>query len=313
MRYKGRMKTLLLPLVMCGFLAAPALAWDPLGHMIVGQTAYDHLTPAARQAVDASVAAFNSKNQTAYTFVTAGCWMDDIRGKTREYNTWHYIELPDNPEAEPFPVAWQVNALWGIRLCTDIIRGTRTHPGVDRDQALVMLTHMVGDIHQPLHTTSRANDAGGNKVVVPNIEDAKVAVFPKWRNLHYFWDGAYRRTVRDGKVVELFAEPPALAEDPVLGHNAAQPLARQHSTALVKTHSAENHPPDGDAEAWVRESHRTGFTEGYQKLPGGEAANPVELDAAYVDNAREITRQKLVQAGLRLAALLNTLYPDPGP
>lgn len=303
------MKRAFLLLAVCGFLAAPARAWDPLGHMIVGQTAYDHLTPAARTAVDAAVAAFNEKHQTAYTFVTAGCWMDDIRGKTREYNTWHYIELPYNLEAEPFPVAWQVNALWAIRLCSDIISGKRTHPGVDREQALVMLTHIVGDIHQPLHTTSRANDAGGNKVVVPNIQDAKVAVFPNWRNLHYFWDGAYRRTVRDGKVVELYAEPPALAEDPVRGHNAAQPLAREHSTALQKTYAAETYPADGDPEAWVKESHRTGYTEGYQKLPGGDAANPVELDAAYVGNAREITRQKLVQAGLRLAALLNTLYP----
>jgi len=308
MRYKGGVKKAFLLAIILGVFSGPARAWDPLGHMIVGQTAYDHLTPKARTAVDAAVAAFNEKHQAAYTFVTAGCWMDDIRGKTREYNTWHYIELPYNLEADPFPVAWQVNALWAIRLCTDIIRGERTHPGVDKEQALIMLTHIVGDIHQPLHTTSRANDAGGNKVVVPNIQDAKVEVFPNWRNLHYFWDGAYRRTFRDGKVVEVYAEPPALAEDPVLGHNAAQPLAREHSTNLQKIHSAETYPVDGDPETWVKESHRTGYVEGYQKLPGGETANPVELDQPYVDQAREITQQKLVQAGLRLAGLLNSLY-----
>jgi len=306
MIYGGR--RLILALVAMGCSASMTFAWDPVGHMIVGQTAYDHLTSEAKVKVDQSLAAFNEKNKTAYTFVSAGCWMDDIRGKTKEYNTWHYIELPYNLEGEPFPVAWQVNALWAIRLCSDIIAGKRAEPGIDKDQALVMLAHIVGDIHQPLHTCSRAGDAGGNKVDVPNIKDAKVEVFPNWKNLHYFWDGAYRRTFKDGNVVELYPEPPTSMQDPIPGHNAGQPLIREQSTLLQEKYSAEKYPADGDPEAWVKESHRTGYTEGYQKLPGGEAADPVELDQTYVDNAREITQQKLVQAGHRLAKLLNELY-----
>ncbi len=70
-------------------------AWDPIGHMIVNQQAYNQLTPAAKAKVDESIAAFNQKQHATYTFfVTAGCWMDDIRGKTKEFNTWHYINLP---------------------------------------------------------------------------------------------------------------------------------------------------------------------------------------------------------------------------
>ncbi len=285
-----------------------ASAWDAFGHMLVGQVAYEHLTPQAKAGVEKSLAAFNAKNGTDYTFVTMGCWMDDIRGKTKKYTTWHYIELPGNLEAEPFPVAWQVNALWAIRLCSDIIRDKRTDPGVDKDQALVMLSHLVGDIHQPLHATSLNGDAGGNKVVVPNIVDAKVEVFPHWKNLHYFWDTAYRRVFRDGKVGEGYSEPPYVMEDPLPGHAAAQPAAREQSTELQKTHQSEKFPRGGEAESWVRESHRLGLIEAYQKLPGGPNANPVELDQAYVDNARELARQRLVQAGLRFADLLNELY-----
>jgi len=295
-------------LAILAFWTSTARAWDAFGHMLVCQTAYEHLTPEAKAGVEKSLAAFNAKNGTTYTFVTMGCWMDDIRSKTKEYNTWHYIELPYNMEAEPFPVAWQVNVLWAIRLCTDIISGQRTDPKVDKDQALVMLAHLVGDVHQPLHATSRDNNAGGNKVVVPNIVDAKVAVFPNWKNLHYFWDGAYRRAFKDGNVGEVYIEPPYSMEDALPGHTAAQPFARAQAAELQKIYAPEKYPSGGDPESWVRESHRLGITEGYQKLPGGEAANPVELDQAYVDNAREIAKQRLVQAGLRLAGILNGIY-----
>jgi hypothetical protein len=285
-----------------------AHAWDPVGHMVVNQTAWDHLTPGTRAAMEQSLAAFNAKEGTSYDFVSAGCWMDDIRSRTKEYNTWHYIELPYNAEGEPFPPPWQVNALWAITLCTDIIAGKREHPGVDRDRALVMLTHLVADVHQPLHAGGREGDMGGNRVVVPNIEDAKVAVFPNWRNLHYFWDSAYRRTVTDGKVTELIPEPPIVMSDPIPGYVAARPVIQAAAGELEKTHDATAYPATGPADQWVRESRRLGYENAYQKLPGGDASKTVELDAPYVDNARAIARQRVTQAGLRLAGLLNSLY-----
>lgn len=294
-----------------GAVFGPAQAWDPIGHMLVTQSAYGQLTPSARAAVDLSLAEFNKKQNAAYTFVTAGCWMDDIRGTHKEYAPWHYIELPYTREGEPFPVAWQVNALWAIRHCEAILKGDRTDPNVDKDQALVMLLHLVGDVHQPLHTVSRNNDAGGNKVVVPNIEDAMVEAFPNRRNLHYFWDSAYRRTVKDGKVVETLVEPPFLPSDPARGHALALPMAVEHAAGLEKTYQPDKYPATGTPEEWVKESHMQGFDNVYQKLPGGESANPVELDQPYVDNARALAEQKLIQGGHRLAALLNALFPGP--
>lgn len=52
--------------------------------------------------------------------------------------------------------------------------------------ALRLLIHYIGDIHQPLHATSRVNknypkgDAGGNFVSIPAKDGAK--------NLHSVWD-----------------------------------------------------------------------------------------------------------------------------
>lgn len=302
------MKCGALLLAICCCAAARAVAWDPVGHMIVCQEAYRHLTPSARAGADAAVAEFNQKNQTAYTFTSAGSWMDDVRAKSREYNTWHYIDLPYTPDGTPLPDAENRNVLWAIRHCLAILSGRVTDPSIDKAQAVVMLAHLVGDVHQPLHTTSR-NDAGGNKVKVPNIADPLVEAFPHWRNLHYFWDTAYRRAFAAGKVVPLYPDPPTLKSQPVEGYNAALPLIREQTDALERIHLPEKYPADGNPEDWVTESHRTGYTAGYQELPGGDAANPVELDAAYVDRAREISQQKLVQAGRRLAGLLNGVFP----
>lgn len=280
--------------------------WDPIGHMIVCQVAYDNLTPAAKQKVDAAIAAFNEQEKTSYTFVSAGCWMDDIRGKTQAYNAWHYIDPPYQAEFV-MPDPSKENVLYAIHLTTDIIEGKTTRPGIDKNQALVMLLHFVGDIHQPLHATSK-DDAGGNKLMVANQTDAAIAVMPARGNLHHFWDSAYRRVWKENGAVEEYPEPPYLVEKAMEGHNAAAGLVREQTTRLETAYRASEFSADGTPEQWAKESHTVGYHIAYQKLPGGDSANPVTLDQAYVDGAREIAGERLIQAGKRLAELLNSLY-----
>lgn len=285
-----------------------ARAWDPIGHMIVSQIAYDNLAPAAKEKVEKSLAAFNQRERVPYTFVTAACWMDDIRARTKAYNTWHYVTLPFTPEGTPLPD--DPNVVWAIELMQGIITGTASHPGIDRDQALVMLIHLVGDVHQPLHATSRLDDAGGNRVTVTNLRDPESdLLFSKGGNLHFFWDSAYRRVFQDGDANVSYAGPLYPREQPVSGHNAALKLVAEQTALLLKGHPLNSLPlPEGDAGEWALESHRLGYTLGYQQLPGGEAANPVTLGKDYVDKARECSQQRQVQAGRRLARLLNGLY-----
>ncbi len=304
----------LIPLVVSAVIAVatlfPARAWDALGHMTINQIAYDNLTPAAKERVDASLADFNRRERTDYTFVIAGCYMDDIRSDTKEYNPWHYITLPDNREGLPLPPASEENVLWAIKKMLAILDGKASDSKIDRDRALMMLTHLVGDVHQPLHTTSKNDDRGGNKVKIPNLDDPMLAIFNSEGNLHWFWDIGYRAGMSDdGKeVISLFSAPLYSPSAPVEGHLKALDLVREKATEYEAKYPAATLGEPATPEEWISESHMLGYDYSYGKLPGGPNANPVELTPEYVDPARVIAEKRIALAGYRLANLLNERF-----
>ena len=85
--------------------AAAAFAWDPAGHMIVGEIAWQRSSPAVREKVDALVRTLDASHAPGhtYTFTSAGCWMDDMRSK-RPY-PWgplHYVDIEKTDDGSGF-------------------------------------------------------------------------------------------------------------------------------------------------------------------------------------------------------------------
>jgi hypothetical protein len=304
------------------FSSRPALAWDSLGHMLVTQIGWDRLTPEAKAGVVAALGRFNEEKKSdrgtpdePYDFVTASCWMDDARGLPEKYDfgPWHYVNLPFTPDGLPAPAAEAgPNVIWGINRCLELISGRAEDPAIDRDQALVMLLHLAGDIHQPLHTTNRGGDAGGNKVMVPNVElskEEKLYGKSRWSNLHAFWDSAYRRTFRSGLATLLYEAPLYDRERPAAGHAAARELIEREAAALVKKYPPPVDTAPADAAAWAHESHAIGYETGYGKLPDSSPTGTfAKLDERYVNAAREAAEQRVALAGYRLGALINDLF-----
>ena len=300
-------------------LLAPcvARAWDPLGHMLVSQIAYDNLTPAAKAGADAVIARFNAKDKhdTPYDFVTVACWMDDIRSRPemKAYAPWHYVNLPFTADGMPVPdPAAGPNVMNGIEKCEAILSGKVTDPAIDKDQALIMLMHLTGDIHQPLHTTSKVDDAGGNKVPVDNLKDPLAdLIFTKGGNLHFFWDSSYRRVFKDGYATVSFEAPLYDRAKPVAGHDAALKLVRDQATAIEKKYPPSVVTEQGDDALWAKESHAIGFELAYGTLPETTAGKPVKLTQAYVTAAHDASEKRIALAGYRLANLLNQFYAQP--
>jgi hypothetical protein len=284
--------------------------------MLTMKIACASLTPKARAELDAAISRFNAKENpdAPYNAVTAACWMDDARSKTKDFNQWHYVNLPETREGLPAPKGSRSNpdVIWALGRCEDIVKGTAEEGGVDRDQALVMLLHLGGDIHQPLHTTQR-NDQGGNRTKIANMRDEQAdLMFSKGGNLHFFWDSAYRRVFADGGAGVAYAAPLFPVQTPVTGHNLASEIVDREAAALQKAHppGSLGDPATGTPLDWALESHLLGCDLGYEKLPSPTPGQPIQLDQTYVDAARACAEKRITLAGYRLGALLNQLL-DP--
>lgn len=292
-------------------LAQPVRAWDPPGHMLVAQIACDQLKPTTKAALDAALARFNQKEHATYDAVTAACWMDDVRSRTKAYNLWHYVDLPFNADGLPLPEgsATTPNVIWGIQKCEDILAGKTDDSTIDKDQALVMLLHLVGDIHQPLHATGRPDDAGGNKVKIANLRDPDAdLLFSKGGNLHWFWDSAYRRVFKDGAANVAYAGPIYPRDRAVEGHKATENLVRQQATLIEQKYPSTILTKQGDPVSWAQESHGFGYTLGYGALPAPSADNKIMLPDYYVAAAHDCAEKRIALAGYRLGALLNQYF-----
>ena len=290
-----------------------ARAWDPLGHMLMMDIAIGELTPKARAELDAAVGRFNEKEKpdAPYDAVTAACWMDDARARTKEFNGWHYVDLPFTREGTPIPegTRQKPDVIWATGRCEDIVKGGAEESGIDRDQALVMLLHLVGDIHQPLHTTEH-HDTGGNRARISNLKDVEAdLIFSQGGNLHFFWDSAYRREFKDGEVAVSYSGPFFSPEAPVAGHREARKIVDREAAEIRKKYPPESFGDvkSGSASSWALETHALGYDLAYGKLPAGK---PVVLDKDYVEASRACAEKRIALAGYRLAALLNQ-PPDP--
>jgi nuclease S1 len=153
-------------------LAPCARAWGPTGHRAVGRVAERHLTPRAARAV----AELLAPERLAY--VTT--WADEIRSEPEwsEADAWHWVTIPDGENYESAPKSPQGDVLEAISRFEAVL-AERGRPRLERVHALKWLSHLVGDLHQPLHV-GRGDDHGGNDVLV--------LWFGEPSNLHAVWD-----------------------------------------------------------------------------------------------------------------------------
>ena len=292
---------------------ARALAWHDQGHMIVAQVAYLRLTPAAKAKVDGLFVTPQGKRpliflcagyytpetcEKTYDPVQIAAWMDDFRGDslTSTYDNWHYVDfafydgVPDTGRVGPEPE----NALARINWAVNSLREGISQPRREAE-VLGFLYHLVGDVHQPLHATTRVTaahpdgDAGGNffKIQVPGE--------PRVTNLHFFWDAA-------GGAFGYNSPKRPLDQ-------AGKARIRELAEGVTKEYPAESMPEskETDPHTWVMESYRLAREVVYRNITDGG-----EPSKEYTDAAQKLSRRRLALAGYRLAEVLNALYV-PGP
>jgi len=293
--------------------AAPARAWDDVGHMTVASIAWRRLSPAARaRAVallraappDAGLAQLrpNSGGPEARDralFARAATWPDLVKdrrdmARVRRYNhsSWHYVnqywrtDATGNavavPERQPEPD----NAAERIAALAAALRDAR-RPDAERAVDLAWLLHLVGDLHQPLHASSRVTaqspkgDRGGNDVRVGST------------TLHALWDNALDRS--PGR------QP---------GRRGGRPQGEDAKLARAETWAAQLPAsyPDARWAAWIADTVPMRWAAESLILaqrdvyPG--VVDSMPITPAYQAQVRRVSDPQVTLAGYRLAALL---------
>ena len=296
------------------FAPAGASAWHAAGHMMVAAVAWDQMTPAARARATALLKlnpdydkwiagiADDAKDKTA--FVRAAVWPDDIKNKLTHpasiddgedptnpnaaanlgysdklmHKYWHYIDLPFSTDKTKLIQPKSPNAETQIKAFRDTIAAPSASDDV-KSYDVTWLIHMVGDVHQPLHATSRFSklhpkgDAGGNLVIVKCLPNCG-------RNLHSFWDG-----LEDAN------------QNPQAAIAAAAKLKKATGPAVGKT----------DPRVWITESFEIAKKSVY-RAPIGTTNKTFTITAAYKKDATKIGKERIALGGARLAKLFNDAF-----
>jgi hypothetical protein len=303
-------------------LPSPVRAWGCRGHQIVALLAEKHLTPHALAMVNEILRASPiDPNLSRYckdggtdAMADASTWPDDIRPLRPETAPWHYIDIPlgtTRREVAKYCDAQEHCVTWAISDELKTLRSADADPQ-KRADVLRFLIHFVADLHQPLHAVSN-NDLGGNCVPVaffdeqPQLGNPQLEIYAP--NLHGVWDTS-------------------ILEKATAGITADQVASELDESFRKKIRRWQRGSPDIDSWAW--ESHQLAAKYVYAKLP---ARVPVEspvtvkscaddnnisarmrklnerLEEPYQRGAVPIIRERLAQAGARLALLLNQLWP----
>jgi hypothetical protein len=306
---------MLASIVLGASLIAPlAHAWGCKGHQTVALIAEKHLTPEAKEFVFSLVTSNPIDPQlkrycgaaVSDPMGDASTWADDVRNE-RKNGPWHYIDIPRGvSKKSPLEGFCCKEGCVVSAIAEQVaILKDRSANGAKRAEALRYIIHFVGDLHQPLHSTTNA-DEGGNCVPLKYFRRE-----PHERghgfspNLHAVWDSAILERDAEG------ADPAEYA-DMLLGTFAGSIEAWQKSGIHV--------------DDWVWESHEYADSTAYGALMPKVAIEPnvpvhsctddnnigerllhqrITAGEAYQQRAAPVVERRVAQAGIRLAMILN--------
>jgi hypothetical protein len=261
-------------------VSSVCLAWNSVGHRLVAQIAYDNLKPEVKRYVNR----LNHALDVVYkpqSFVNAASWMDQLKSQgIFTYDPWHYIDIPFSEDDSALPLIDTVNAAWVIEQSLSVLTG-KNSSSFDKGFHLRVLTHVVGDLHQPLHAAEKISakypdgDKGGNLFYLKPSQEGN--------NLHAYWDnGAGLFNAKNTRYTNQ--------------------KIRQMALQIQKQYPRKSMALGGeDIAKWAKQSHKLAKKQAYKIEENSKPSS------AYRNKAREAAKQQIALAGYRLAYLLNNL------
>jgi hypothetical protein len=263
MEFKILKKLVLIGLLV--YLPSQAMAWGMLGHRIVGEIAQRNLSCKARKNV--------KKILGNETIAMASNWADFIKSDpSYDYlGPWHYINFKKSLTNDEFAAALMQDTVTNVYTKVNMMVNELKKKDLPQDKKqmyLRLVIHMVGDIHQPMHT-GRPEDLGGNRV--------RLSWFNEPTNLHRVWD------------------------EQLIGYQ--QLSYTEYADALNYATKAQRKSWQKDPiSTWIKESYE--ISEQLYKGVKPEEKLGYRYNFEHVDTMN----QRLLQGGIRLAGLLNEIF-----
>ena len=338
------------------FASFDAAAWGRDGHKAIGAIA-DKLLKGSR--AQKEIAQLLKPGESLELIAN---WADCVKGtfcgeQTAEmieyvnanplHDRYHYTNVPfQHDHYDDHGVGRTgVDIVQTLRYCIAVLQG-KTDPALNphkftRRQALILLTHFAGDIHQPLHvgaayvskdgkfvapdTQDEVNESsifdtrGSNSLLLDDARLAELAAraipagepapvregVPKalTRPFHSYWDS----TTVDYAFRRLQTRTPAQFADKVTSGKPQLPLIEgdpitvPYAWANHSLYAAKQAFKDVTPGKLTAQTGRKGET--YYSFA-------LEVPADYPVPSSELAKQQLVRGGYNLAALLQAIFPE---
>jgi len=311
--------------------SSPALGWGNRGHRTVGRVAQLHLEGTN------TLTRISQILEPGETLESVANWADTVKdadrfrpnaqhpdadtrhffrdGRNRNNRVWHFVDLPLGCASYDACPAFTESSdiVHMIRLCVRRLRGENI-PQLTTRNALRMLVHLVGDLHQPLHVgvgfvdengpgnsivivrapatildNELPNDRGGNRLRISGATS---------NNLHSFWDADMVDLAMGSQSVLAFSQ--------TLKNDIA-PEPSWNGQGDFRTWAAQ----------WASDSLRVSATNAYDNsiritdlfFVDDDPHYVTERGSNYAQNNAPVVRRQLAKGGFRLARLLQRILP----
>lgn len=221
----------------------------------------------------------NAKRRVGYLLgadvrlVDVATWADEILQERPETEAWHSITIPKGAEgvdlARDCPVGDCITVK--VRDCIGIVR-LAIRPREEAREAFKMLVNLAGDLHQPLLSGYPPGESQDDRAVVLDGNEM---------TLHEAWER--------GLLASMGSEEDILQQ------------VRQHISSAYRDAWTR-----GTLRDWTWENHQIAASKVY---PAVSAEDRTVLDGEALQAATEIVIERLAKSAVRLAALLDVVWP----
>ena len=244
-------------LIITFFISLPvsSFAWGKIGHGIVAEIAFALIDSTTKQ----NVIRFLGTT----TIQGASTWMDEVRSdhKFDYMKTWHYVNIE---KGNQYVTVKEPNVINALNNAIDQLGHKDQLTDVEIKTNLMVIFHLTGDMHQPLHV-GYGTDKGGN--------DIQVKYLGHPNNLHRVWD------------TEIIEGEGITANQCLLHY---KDFDKDELAALREI----------NIEKWIYQP-RSLLSKVYNFKQEDNS-----IDQIYIDRNKQIIEQQLLVAGIRLAAIL---------